>query len=163
LFWQFRDGQTEFGVTLHRMSLQLDAGNIIGQSTATIPDGITIEQASSLLATAGNQLIARALADFEQATVDEVAQDEGIAKYHGFPLESDFAVSNLWTAKRLFNFVRATNEPGRIHPCTVGGRIYPLLKAIAYQDSGSAKMVTTSTTITIPCAQGSVLARFLPD
>ena len=120
-------------------------------------------QANSLLATAGYQLIAQALADFEQATVQEIPQDEGIASYQGFPSESDFTVSNQWTAKRLFNFIRATSEPGRIYPCTVGGHVYPLLKAITYQENGSAKMVATSTTVTIPCAQGYVIARVLAD
>ena len=163
LFWQFREGQTEFGVTLHRMSLQLDRGNIIGQLPVTIPDGVTIERANSLLATAGYQLLAQALADFEQAAVQEIPQDEGIASYQGFPSESDFAVSNQWTAKRLFNFIRATSEPGRIYPCTVGGHVYPLLKAITYQENGSAKMVATSTTVTIPCAQGYIIARVLAD
>ncbi|MCS5565855.1 MAG: hypothetical protein NZ729_06165 [Methylococcales bacterium] len=163
LFWQFRDGRTEFGVTLHRMSLQLDAGNIIGQSAVTIPDGVTMGRANSLLATAGCQLIARALTDFEQAAVHGIPQDEDIASYQGFPSESDFAVSSLWTAKRLFNFIRATSEPGRIYPCTVAGHVYPLLKAMSYQESGNAKMVATSTTVTIPCAQGSIIARFLAD
>ncbi len=32
VFWQFRDGLSEFGVTLHRMTETMDAGEIVAQS-----------------------------------------------------------------------------------------------------------------------------------
>ena len=141
IFWQFRGGKSDFGVTLHRMSSQLDAGSIIGQSVVSMPDGVTKQQANTLLAAEGYQLMARALDDFERVNYKEISQDEGLANYQGFPSESDFAVCTTWTAKRIFNFIRATGEPGRVYPCNVGGRVYPLLEAMAYQEIGSTRMV----------------------
>lgn len=161
LFWQFREGEGNFGVTLHRMSSQLDAGNIIGQSTVSMPDGVTKQQANALLANVGCQLIARVLDDLERVTYKEIVQDEGLASYQGFPSESDFVVSTMWTAKRMFNFIRGTSEPGRIFPCHVGARVYPLVKAMAYREIGSARVVAAGTTITFPCSRGYIVARFL--
>ena len=57
LFWQFRAGVEAFGVTLHRMSSQLDAGNIVAQTTLAMPDGISGQGASKLLAQAGGRLL----------------------------------------------------------------------------------------------------------
>ncbi len=163
IFWQFRAGEDDFGVTLHRMSSQLDAGNIIGQSAVTMPDGVTKQQANTLLAAAGYQLMTRALDDFERVNYKEIAQNERLANYQGFPSESDFAVSTQWTAKRIFNFIRATGEPGRVYPCNADGRVYPLVEAMAYQEIGSTRVVATGSTITLPCSHGSITARILSD
>ena len=150
IFWQFRAGEGDFGVTLHRMSSQLDAGSIIGQSAVIMPDGVTKQQANTLLAAAGYQLMTRALDDFERVRYKEIAQNESLANYQRFPSESDFAVSTMWTAKRIFNFIHATGEPGRVYPCNAGGRVYPLVEAMAYQEIGSTRVVATGSTIYYP-------------
>ena len=163
IFWQFRAGERDFGVTLHRMSSQLDAGSIIGQSAVIMPDGVTKQQANTLLAAEGYQLMTRALDDFERVRYKEIAQNENLANYQRFPSESDFAVSTMWTAKRIFNFIRATGEPGKVYPCNAGDRVYPLVEAMAYQEIGSTRVVATGSTITLPCSHGSITARFLAD
>ena len=40
LFWQFREGISDFGVTLHRMNSEFDTGNIISQKNVEMTDGI---------------------------------------------------------------------------------------------------------------------------
>lgn len=89
LYWQFRDRVTEFGITLHRMSSQLDAGSIAGQARVPMPDGVSLQQANELLADAGSELMKRLLVDIQDGSLTERAQDESQASYQGFPPSDD--------------------------------------------------------------------------
>lgn len=61
LFWQFRAGIDSLGITLHRMNSSFDAGPVIVQEKYTMPDGITHQHASELLAEVGADLLDQAL------------------------------------------------------------------------------------------------------
>jgi len=157
VFWQFRDGVSEMGMTLHRMSAQLDAGNIISQTTVTMPNGVTMQQAGVLLAEAGSRLIIQALSR------PGLAQQAAGASYQGFPTEPDYVVSTGWPAKRLFNFICATRSPGIVYPCAVDKRTFNLVEAISFQETDEARLVVRGDELNLPCRPGFVRARFLPD
>ena len=160
LFWQFRAGVKEFGITLHRMSSQLDAGNIVAQTTVAMPDGVSGQRASVLLAEAGGELLVRTLSDFRRDEFIGCPQDERYASYQGFPSPSDYAVSVTWSAKRLYNFICATRGGGVFYPCRLDGRVYRLLEVDSWQETGDSGVVINGNTITIPCSRGFVTARF---
>jgi len=161
IFWQFRDGVSEMGVTLHRMSVHLDGGDIIGQNPVVIPDGVTLRQASVLLAEAGGQLFIDALSRPEQAGLTGCAQREEGASYQGFPSNSDYTFSTDWSAKRVFNFIRATQDQGHVYHCTVDNREFELVEAIGFQDSGEVQADVVGDQLVLPCRPGFVRARFL--
>ena len=163
LFWQFRAGVGAFGITLHRMSSQLDAGNIVAQTTLAMPDGVSAQRASLLLAAAGGELLVQALSNSRQDELIGSPQDERYASYQGFPSPSDYAVSVTWPAKRLYNFICATRDRGVRYPCRVDNRVYWLLEADAWQETGDTGLVINGDTITIPCSRGFVTARFQID
>ena len=85
LYWQFRGKVSKFGITLHRMSPQLDAGNIVGQTVVPMPDGVSLQQANRLLADAGGELMKQVLVDIKDGSLTERKQDESQASYQGFP------------------------------------------------------------------------------
>ena len=161
VFWQFRDGVSEMGVTLHRMSAQLDAGDIISQTSVTIPNGVTMQQAGVLLAEAGSRIIVQALSRHGQVDWSGLAQQADGASYQRFPTEPDYVVSTGWPAKRLFNFIRATCRQGVVYPCAVDKRIYNLVEAISFQETGEARLVVKGAELTLPCSPGFIRARFL--
>jgi len=163
VFWQFREGISEMGVTLHRMAAQLDAGDIIGQATVTIPNGVTMQQAGVLLAEAGSRLIVQALSRRGKSEWTGLAQQEEGASYQGLPSQPDFTVSPGWPAKRLFNFICATREQGIVYPCTVDKQTFNLVEAINFQETGAARLVVQGDELTLPCKPGFVRARFLKD
>jgi len=163
LFWQFRAGAKEFGITLHRMSSQLDAGNIVAQTTVAMPDGVSGQRASVLLAEAGGELLVRTLSDFRRDEFIGCPQDERYASYQGFPSPSDYAVSVTWSAKRLVNFICATRGGGVLYPCQLDGRVYRLLEVDSWHDTGDTEVAINGNTITIPCSRGFVTARFQTD
>ena len=163
LFWQFRAGVKEFGITLHRMSSQLDAGNIVVQTTLAMPDGVSAQRASVLLAEAGSELLVRTLSKFTRGESIGSAQDERCASYQGFPSPSDYSVSVSWSAKRLYNFICATRERGMLYPCRVNHRVYWLREVDSWQETGDTGVVINGNTMTIPCSRGLVTARFQAD
>lgn len=163
LFWQFRAGVKKFGITLHRMSTQLDAGNIVAQTTVAMPDGVSGQQASGLLAEAGSELLVRNLSKFGRDELIGSPQDERCASYQGFPSPSDYAVSVTWSAKRMYNFICATRDRGVLYPCQVDRRVYWLLGVDSWQETGKSTVVISGNTITIPCSRGFVTARFETD
>jgi methionyl-tRNA formyltransferase len=163
LFWQFRAGVEEFGITLHRMSSRLDAGNIVAQTTVTMPDGVRGRRASTLLAEAGGELLVRTLSDCRRSDWTGSPQEERYASYQGFPAPSDYAVSVTWSAKRLYNFVRATRGRGALYPCRLEGRVYWLREVESWQETGDSGVVISGNTITIPCSRGFVKARLQAD
>ena len=161
MFWQFRDGVSEMGITLHRVSARLDEGNIIGQTSVAIPNGVTMQQACVLLAEAGGELLVQALSRRDQTNWIGVVQPVDRASYQGFPSASDYIVSTGWPAKRLFNFICATRGPGIVYPCTVDKQIFKLVEAIGFQETGKARLLVEGDELVLPCKSGFVRARFL--
>ncbi|HHH42809.1 MAG TPA: hypothetical protein ENK49_01605 [Gammaproteobacteria bacterium] len=163
VFWQFHEGVNPMGVTLHRMSAQLDAGDIVAQTTVTMADGISLQQAGRLLAEAGGRLLVEALSRYGQGKWKGHAQREEQSSYQGFPTQADYAVSTDWPAQRLFNFMRATCGPGIVYPCLVDGRAFRLVEALRFQASGTARFCVQGDQLVLPCCPGFVHARFLTE
>ncbi len=161
VFWQFRDGVSEMGVTLHRMSAQLDAGDILCQTVVAMPNGVPMRQARVLLAEAGSRLIVQAMSRHGEAGWTGRAQQLAGASYQGFPSDADYTVSTRWPAKRLYNFIRATRGADIVYPCTVDGRIFNLVDAIEFQETGAARLVVQGDELVLPCRPGFVRVRFL--
>ncbi|KAA3625738.1 MAG: hypothetical protein DWQ08_09010, partial [Proteobacteria bacterium] len=56
VFWQLRAGEAETGVTLHRVTSRLDAGEIASRRRVVLPDGATSVEIDRLLGRAGAAL-----------------------------------------------------------------------------------------------------------
>ncbi len=110
LFWQFRDGRNEFGITLHRLSNELDGGDIALQRAIAMPDGISGAQANRLLAQEGANMISDLLRNMAEGRLVETPQDESLATCQGWPQRRDFHLSPMWTARRAWNFIKGTRH-----------------------------------------------------
>lgn len=117
LFWQFRHGESEGGVTLHRMNHRIDGGDIVAQQRITISDGMSERDLSGLCATRGTALIQSMLQQLEQNFLKPTAQSAPEASYHSWPNEQDFHIKTDWPARRIYNFICGTENWG--HPYTL--------------------------------------------
>lgn len=160
LFWQFKEGSNEFGVTLHKMTTDFDAGDIVAVSATKMPDGIEMKMATRLLAGLAAELLVDSLLKLEQGQITMKVQDEQKASYHSYPLLSDYQVSSRWAARRLYNFMAATRQDGVVYPCWVHDQSYHLLQAVGYSSNGYAPFSINEDIITFPCHTGWVQARF---
>jgi methionyl-tRNA formyltransferase len=161
LFWQFREGIEDFGITLHRMSADFDSGAIIAQSRLSMPDGVNNQHASVLLAKAGALLLEENLREISQGEIAELKQNESEASYMSYPGESDFEISPAWNARRMYNFICATTHWGNVYPCEIQGCVYQISEATSYMQmtSPETQFNIDKKVVTIPCADGVVSAK----
>jgi methionyl-tRNA formyltransferase len=135
LFWQFRDGLTEIGVTVHWMDERLDTGDIAAQRPLTLPEGAGGPEADRLWAGAAAAMTLAVLADLERGHRPRTPQPCG-GSYRRHPVEADFALSADWPARRAFVFMRGTEEWGRPYLLPAGSRTYALRRAVGYSPDG---------------------------
>lgn len=156
LFWQFREGIDDFGVTLHRMSAEFDTGNIVSQKKITMDDGVSHADATKLLANIGSELILMFLDNASENQFSEAAQDNALSSYQSFPTKDDFVVNISWPAKRIYGFIKAYKEPDVFFLCELDGDEFKLVDALSYQEIAYAEMgkeryVVDGVVITLAC------------
>jgi methionyl-tRNA formyltransferase len=132
LFWQFRQGERQTGVTLHVMDERLDAGDILLQAALPLHDGLTGPEAEALLAEQGGQLMLEALDLLARDALTPRKQDESAGSYFPWPAEPDFQISRHWPAQRAFNFIRGTQEWGCVYEIVIGHERFPVQRAVSY-------------------------------
>ena len=165
VFWQFHDGVSEFGVTLHRMTQSMDAGEIVAQSKVIMPDGVNQSRAHQLLAEAYVELLPGFLSVITSGALPTCEQNQSEMSYQSFPTLDDFRVSTDWPAKRIFNFICATVHYGAVYPCAIAGTDYRLHSALGYSEEQlpEEECVIDGNTIQIACNPGVLLARLVHD
>lgn len=132
LFWQFRAGESQTGVTLHLMEERIDAGDIIAQESLALPVGISGPEANFQLAHAGGHLMANALDSLEQGMPHRQAQKEGESSYFSWPMDADFRLSTCWSAERAYRFIRGTAEWGRTYEIRIEDANIAVGAAVSY-------------------------------
>ncbi|MFK5985642.1 MAG: formyltransferase family protein [Pseudomonadota bacterium] len=133
LFWQFRQGKNEFGISLHKMVSSFDTGAILSQQTVSFSDGISHHQANLILGKLGAQLLVEYLQALKIFQVIEKPQQAELSSYMSYPKDRDFKLSNKWSAQRIYNFICATKHWGRLYPCLIDNRLFNLKEVISYK------------------------------
>lgn len=105
LFWTFRAGISETGVTVHFMDDGLDTGDIALQAPLSLPDGISGPAADALAADLGGQLLVEAITQLQAGTLPRRPQGANGRSYPS-PQPADFHIPTSWPARRAFNFMR---------------------------------------------------------
>lgn len=118
--WVLVNGETETGVTLHRMVKRADAGAIIAQERVAIDRTDTALTLHAKLRNAASSLLHDTLPLLAQGKISETAQDESKATTFGRRTPADGKL--LWknSAEQLFNLVRAVTKPYPGAFCAVG-------------------------------------------
>lgn len=118
--WVLVNGETETGVTLHRMVKRADTGAILAQQTVMIERSDTGLTLHTKLREAATQLLRDALPQLAQGKLSETAQDESQATCFGRRTPADGKLVWQKTAEQLFNLVRAVTQPYPGAFCAVG-------------------------------------------
>ena len=111
LNWVLVNGETETGVTLHRMVRRADAGAIVAQQKVAIDRDETALQLHQKLNATAQTLLRDALPGILNGTFSETAQDESKASIFGRRAPEDGRLDWNKPARQLHNLVRAVTDP----------------------------------------------------
>ncbi|RFU89893.1 MULTISPECIES: bifunctional UDP-4-amino-4-deoxy-L-arabinose formyltransferase/UDP-glucuronic acid oxidase ArnA [Citrobacter] len=111
LNWVLVNGETETGVTLHRMVKRADAGEIVAQQRVAIsPDDVALTLHHKLCQTA-RQMLEQTLPAIKTADFQQRHQQEADATYFGRRTPDDSLLDWNNPATQLHNQVRAVSDP----------------------------------------------------
>lgn len=118
--WVLVNGETETGVTLHRMVKRADAGAIVAQQKVAIERSDTALSLHGKLRVAASDLLRDTLPVLLQGKASETPQDESKATVFGRRTPADGKLVWAKPAEELFNLVRAVTQPYPGAFCAVG-------------------------------------------
>ncbi len=133
LFWTFREGDRQTGVTIHLMDEGMDTGPVVAQEPIEVPDGIDYAQLEAQCAELGGKLLARSVLDLYNGVAVPVLQDETKSSYHAFPSDNDFVVPVAeWSAQHVYNFICGVASWGTPIMLQVGNNPVHVKNAVSY-------------------------------
>lgn len=112
LFWAFQTATKQWGVTVHRVTQQLDAGPILDRRSIQIPDAVSGAALERLCAETGSLALRNVVNQISWNSAQEVMQDESVATYFGFPEKQDLCIAPSWNVSRALNFVSGVPSLG---------------------------------------------------
>jgi len=158
IFWTLYYGDRETGVTVHKVTEELDEGPIILQQKVNIPVGTSYLELEDLCARIGADLLEAAIANID--TLIPMEQNEELATYNPFPKSENLVVSPDWTAERAFRFLRGIEGVWLPSISGVFGSI-PVLKALEYtQEPMGEEIRSEDSTVLVRFRDGAV--RIIP-
>lgn len=157
--WVLVNGETETGVTLHRMVKRADAGAIVAQQKVAIERSDTALSLHGKLRTAAAELLRDTLPALLQGKVSETPQDESKATVFGRRTPADGKLVWAKPAEELFNLVRAVTQPYPGAFCAVGEHKLIVWSAeVAKGNEGLAPgRVISVDPLRIACGQDSLI------
>ena len=133
LFWAFRHGLKQTGVTIHLMDEGMDTGDMLAQAVIEIPNGISYTQLELQCATRGGELLAKTVWELYEGRAVPVPQDETRSSYQSFPSDEDYIVPVAdWSASHVYNFICGVADRGEPIKLHVGSEYFVVNKAISY-------------------------------
>ena len=156
--WAVLKGETETGVTLHKMVAKADAGDIIAQEKVTITETDTSLTVHAKVREAAATLLTRVLPQIEKATYTATAQNESEATYFGRRTAADGLIDWNRSAKEVYDLIRAVTEPYPGAFTYLGERKMIIWRARILAENSDKRPGTVISTnpLRIVCAEGII-------
>ncbi|GAA0511761.1 bifunctional UDP-4-amino-4-deoxy-L-arabinose formyltransferase/UDP-glucuronic acid oxidase ArnA [Tatumella terrea] len=158
LNWVLVNGETETGVTLHKMVKRADAGEIVSQQTVPISASDDALRLHKKLTQAARELLQSTLPAIKQGKVTLSAQDEQRATYVGRRTPEDGRLDWNQPATVLHNLVRAVSEPWPGAFSYVGNTRFIVWKSRVHTDVPAATpgQVLSVSPLIVACGEGAL-------
>ena len=160
--WAVVFGETQTGVTLHRMVTRADAGDIVDQEPVAIGPADSIRAVYDGVVGAARKVIARQLDDLLNGRVRSRPQDEARATVVKGRRPDDGRIDWRCDAHTVFNLVRAVTHPYPGAFTEVGDRRFYIWWAEPVDQGGAGTEpgeVTGTAPLCIACGRGSLRVR----
>ncbi|WP_313683496.1 bifunctional UDP-4-amino-4-deoxy-L-arabinose formyltransferase/UDP-glucuronic acid oxidase ArnA [Pantoea sp.] len=139
LNWVLVNGESETGVTLHRMVKRADAGDIVSQVRVQIDEQDNVLTLHRKLVLSATQLLESVLPVMKRGEINAQPQDESAATVVGRRTPEDGRIDWSRPAQEINNLIRAVTDPwpgafgyagtvkfivwkGRVHPAAHGAK-----------------------------------------
>ncbi|WP_350305276.1 bifunctional UDP-4-amino-4-deoxy-L-arabinose formyltransferase/UDP-glucuronic acid oxidase ArnA [Photorhabdus viridis] len=109
--WAILHGETETGVTLHKMVLKPDAGDIVAQHKVAIAETDTSLILHGKMREAAEKLLDQVLPQIKAGTYTATPQDGKQATYFGRRTAADGEIDWSKSATEINNLIKAVTEP----------------------------------------------------
>jgi len=156
LNWALANGETETGVTLHRMTARADAGGIVAQQRVAIaPDDVALTLHHKLC-DAARALLNQSLPLLQSGDAIERVQDEADASCYGRRTPEDGNLEWEKPATALHNLVRAVSDPWPGAFSFVGTNKFIVWKTRVINDLPPARAgtVVSVSPLRVACGEG---------
>jgi methionyl-tRNA formyltransferase len=160
IFWQFRAGEQQTGVTVHWMDAEFDTGPIASQRLVPLADGISEHDATRLMARAGGRALVDVLHHVAGGELPYRRQPAG-GSHQPWPGPQDFSISPDWPARRIYNFMRATAVWGIPYILKIDEQEWLLSDVLYWSNyvSIDSPYEISGDIITFLCSPGAIQAR----
>jgi len=145
IFWQLRDGVRRAWISVHRISAQLDAGELLLQHSQAIADGSDYMQRVRSVTQSGITRLLQWLPDWLDGRIGLTPQ-QGPGSYQGWPRRDDFIIEPRWSLRHSYNFIRGSAALGRARLQLASGELVEVERVLHYDaglDSGIETDVET--------------------
>lgn len=115
LFWTYRLGDRQSGVTIHRLTEALDAGPIVARVPIPLPRGLPGDEFERRCARKGGLSLVKCIATAMQDDDAGRPQSDTEATYEGWPDDADLFISERWPVEQAYHFARGVIPLG-YHP-----------------------------------------------
>lgn len=156
--WALLNGETETGVTLHKMVKRPDAGDIVGQQKVAITADDTALKLHAKVREAAKELLTKLLPEMKAGKITLTPQDETQASYFGRRTAADGEIHWHKSATEINNLIRAVTEPYPGAFSFLGQRKLTIWRArpLATQHDKQPGTVLSSDPLTIACGEGAL-------
>lgn len=158
LNWVLVNGESETGVTLHRMVTRADAGAIIAQQRVDIAASDEAMSLHRKLTKAAASMLHDVLPAIKAQTFSETAQDDSKASYYGRRTPEDGRLDWELPAQTLQNLSRAVSDPWPGAYSFVGTHKFIVWKSRVRMDVNPARAgtVLSVSPLLVACGDGAL-------
>jgi len=138
LFWMFRRGERETGVSIHLMDDRFDAGPVVLQERIDVPVGVRLSEMERQLATLGGDLLVQAIDKLSAGKAAPFPQDDALATHSPIPSARDYKIPSDLPARWAYSFARAVAPATDLLCVVVTGtdEIFSVADALDFDEDG---------------------------
>ncbi|NHB95941.1 bifunctional UDP-4-amino-4-deoxy-L-arabinose formyltransferase/UDP-glucuronic acid oxidase ArnA [Photorhabdus stackebrandtii] len=156
--WAILHGETETGVTLHKMVLKPDAGDIVAQHKVAIAETDTSLILHGKMREVAGKLLDQVLPQIKAGTYTATPQDEKQATYFGRRTAADGEIDWNKSATEINNLIRAVTEPYPGAFTFLGDRKMTIWRASVLNEAHNKQpgTILSVAPLIIACGQGAL-------
>lgn len=152
-------GETKTGITIIKMTPQMDAGQMIAQKQVSIGPNTTFQELEKQLINVSNELILKVIDQFKKGTVTYTPQDATQVSMAPKILKEDMKIDWSCSAFEVHNLIRALSlKPGAWCYLKENGneKRVKILRSELLEQSGRPGEVIAKDSLVVGCGSGSV-------